>query len=1254
MSEHPEITALIVESVFGQQDGAYRFANFCNAVIVAETGGVTASLPILSEKPGADGSFDGEWNIPITGGFSNPFAEIGWNIFQFKARGIGGSGRKKAVSDLKGSLKETLEDLVVRLKEQKKPSRYTLFTNLQLGLETQSTTRGGSTLSGDRADLKASIRGESASETNIEIVDAGQLAAIVNKHPALRLTYFTPSVARSWSEKWEEEKASKNYKVSVPLVGREKELEQLSAWIADATVKVIAICGPSGMGKTRLALEATKRDEFRTTIVDIPDELERIDVQSLATSELARIVIVEDPTEGQAIRLAKQAVTTNGTKLIFTFPSEAKAPQLKLTEHESVKQMALKALDSSQSKQLLESTSTRFDSAALDWIVRQAGGVPEILLSAAELGSALRDKSGDLKERLTASYRKRITNELGRDAVGTLRLLSPLHWASVSGKQPDLPVLLDTIGKGLNVNIVSDNLKPLEQMGYLRRRGDYVSVVPPLFAAALSEDVFTTDTAGVCELFDKLADNSRKRLLERVITTDLPEQASFWNYVFENNLGNVEQVVANLDLLNYLARAIPARTGRFLESNIEVLADTLGTGEYNWKRSTFLSTLRELAYEAQSCASGMRLIQTMALREEWQKKPSSATTLFCECFVHWYYAFPLSFQYREQWIKRMLASNDPRERRLAARVVVMVTAPPRSLSAYSVHARRLGEQPTPRMWKDVWDYLEHLIEIRFELALDADDKISELAQEGFVVVFQEAHIPADRNVFVFEKFLEWQRAGKIKEDERKTRQVIHRIEKRYLESSQRPEQAEQAEKWKTVLNRLDGLRRRFDDGPFELRLKIALGRAYAHDWESTPDGKRVYGYQRRCQTLADEAVRNPELMTDAVWNLLRDHESYNAITFLCALGTVDRDATFLSRIEDGIDDERGGQHYGLYLSGIREHNPELVESRLDELVKLPDLPKNKILSGIEITGPTPGNRRRLLHLIEEESVEPFAVARMFTGGRWLQGLPALEVRRILEFISTGDSEWPKWVVDVLSVYLHPDKPLPAELFPIAEQALREVKMIDDHVEWNCERVAIGIALTDLDKAFQILADQIAKMKHSDATRQLRQNWVAFDPHGSNDFWNMLRTASPDRAYRGLLELRGKDVRGEIGLVLDLERHREILLKIAQESESNAVFLCKLISGVQEGFFLFAYGIMQLFPNDASVQSNLTSVAIYSLGYGIGDGDYSQLLKKIAVETENASTPKQFLPWLDNLTKQIDIIVKRDRMTTHDDYYLGWD
>jgi hypothetical protein len=123
-----EITAEKIEDVIGKPSESFRFANFCNAVVMAEGSASATTIPILSEKPGADGGMDGEWTIPadVSSDFKSPFGLPGWNVFQYKARSIAGDGRKRAFSNLCNDLKGALAKLIGRLPQPKECRQYSL------------------------------------------------------------------------------------------------------------------------------------------------------------------------------------------------------------------------------------------------------------------------------------------------------------------------------------------------------------------------------------------------------------------------------------------------------------------------------------------------------------------------------------------------------------------------------------------------------------------------------------------------------------------------------------------------------------------------------------------------------------------------------------------------------------------------------------------------------------------------------------------------------------------------------------------------------------------------------------------------------------------------------------------------------------------------------------------------------------------------------------------------------------------------
>jgi DNA-binding CsgD family transcriptional regulator/tetratricopeptide (TPR) repeat protein len=87
---------------------------------------------------------------------------------------------------------------------------------------------------------------------------------------------------------------------ATPFVGREQELSKLADFIADPNVRLVTILGPGGIGKTRLALEAARRE---------------LDQELLFPGGVFFISLAP-------INMAKEIVTTMATTLNFHFHDE--------------------------------------------------------------------------------------------------------------------------------------------------------------------------------------------------------------------------------------------------------------------------------------------------------------------------------------------------------------------------------------------------------------------------------------------------------------------------------------------------------------------------------------------------------------------------------------------------------------------------------------------------------------------------------------------------------------------------------------------------------------------------------------------------------------------------------------------------------------------------------------------------------------------------------------------------------------------
>ena len=243
MSSNGQIDAATIEDFFWAKSRSLRCILQCG-----NRGQGDSGYPVLSEKPGPDGSIDGEWTIK--GDIGNGLAIPGWNVFQFKARGLGGTTRRAAINGLKGALKGAAIDLAKRLKiAGVPPAQYILFTNLQLGLETPMLTANEAVLSDERNRIESAIREGATVELVVTILDAGNLAAEINANASLRFAFFAGPATVTWEEKLETKQATHSLHVSAPFVGRDSEMKELAEWIEHKDVRGLLFRGRREWGK---------------------------------------------------------------------------------------------------------------------------------------------------------------------------------------------------------------------------------------------------------------------------------------------------------------------------------------------------------------------------------------------------------------------------------------------------------------------------------------------------------------------------------------------------------------------------------------------------------------------------------------------------------------------------------------------------------------------------------------------------------------------------------------------------------------------------------------------------------------------------------------------------------------------------------------------------------------------------------------------------------------------------------------------
>ncbi|HTU97023.1 MAG TPA: BTAD domain-containing putative transcriptional regulator [Solirubrobacteraceae bacterium] len=82
------------------------------------------------------------------------------------------------------------------------------------------------------------------------------------------------------------------------LIGRERDLESLGAWVADPEVRLITLTGPGGVGKTRLLLELARRGEPDHADGAVFVRLEQLTDPALVAAEIASALGRRDGSDG--------------------------------------------------------------------------------------------------------------------------------------------------------------------------------------------------------------------------------------------------------------------------------------------------------------------------------------------------------------------------------------------------------------------------------------------------------------------------------------------------------------------------------------------------------------------------------------------------------------------------------------------------------------------------------------------------------------------------------------------------------------------------------------------------------------------------------------------------------------------------------------------------------------------------------------------------------------------------------------------
>lgn len=1246
----------IVEA-FGRPDRQWLFPRFCNAVILAETARPLPTQPNFSDSPGKDGGFDGSWTLPVDDqSCSNaaPFALPGWNAFQFKARAV-----TATPGDLISSVRGAVAELIQNSGRKGELRRYVLFTNILLQKRPEETRKLRSHINEVEAALKEGLPPEE--HVDVKVFDAVRLQTVVDCHPALRDTFFSDPLFSPWDEGHRIACEQSPYP-KLKVIGRDKELDQLRIHLADPLVKFVAVSGGSGMGKSRVVAEATRVFSSETFYVLSTRKGDFLHQRLHRYQTMPRLIlVVEDLREEDIKPLVEQLSLRENICVVATIPTEDHLSELALREQPDLKHLSLKRLDDNAAENLFKAARDDIPRRHLAWIVQEAGGNPQVLLTAARDAMETGIRRGQLKAKVAEKHLKNAERLLGQDIRRLLETLSPLSPTDITN-DAHLSAINHVFHLGTRAGDLRRKKDSLIRAGLVEAHGrnlNELTVSPPLLAAFLFEGLLSENSDRCLQLFDLLDQNGRSRLLDRLISVDASDKLSLWTHVFGEGgpFTSRDSLEKNLEFLSDLVRAAPKQTAAFLlkkSSDVVFLAsrptykskgriakylqgDTeifKRNQQIEQTRGRIRSIYRKLIHQTSSASDAMIALEHLGLTDTTfvDAPRTSFSSLFAECFVPWVVDFPLPPAARFKIVERLLSQKETSVGyTLGCQALFAISAPPHSLSGDSVERQKHEEPPPHRLlWQDLWDYQMEAFKRHIALAARIGHAQGS-ARSHLLAALHEAisRLPPDSAFPHIAKVCAKGSAGRFGLRIGKVVEVLdecHRTYSKFLSENPDATWAKSIPRYLTdIASRTAALKA----GPFISRLELALGDHSIAAYEKDLTSGR-YAYDIRLEALAREWIGHPRLTTSSVVKCLLAKNVGHSFTFLNFAGRADLKKSRWAALSHLTRNNQNARTFAAYCLGVSNHDDDYVERHLNAVSRSP-LEGAVLLQELAVLGPKLSNRKRLQKLIRQKHVTPQDVA-IIIGGFWLANLPAAEVRHIFAFVAADGTHLSNHhVVTMAAHYVHQKKRVSAQLLPSLHTiALLPVSSsTDDH--YHRDQIANAVAKTSLTKGLillQALFDAVLSHKPQDEGH----HWNPIDGPGSQrDFISYLQKYAPVKTYREILRYLGGikyRYRFHGRPTFDLEQNTDSLIRLTDRNEKNAILVINELNHTQPGYWAFVEKLVPIHSKNSAVSSALIDTLEVRSGFGHFSQRLGDAIAALQSQLKGTHINTEFRRWLE--------------------------
>ena len=1207
-----------------------RFVGLCNALVWAETKRHTGKIPLMTGRIFvADNGEDAEWiGTPRRGARrSGRFLHPGINVFQYKMRSVSDTDRPAIVKSLRQKSKKgkNLHGAIADVEERtgKTIASYILFTNVDMTIKEQES-------------LARAIR-HGREEVNVAIICAAHVAAALNDLPHLRSAYFVTEGFRTWEVAWEAHAALPISEATVDLVGRDSGLERLEGWIDDAQVRAVILTGPPTIGKTRLALEATRRRGF--------DFVEVLGRHSTLVSDLYALhgltgeilVFLDDPEPDTAQRLVREALAQPRLKLLLTVPTSDAVAAPNFGFDERVRELNLEPLSDEDAGTLVQLVGEQLDYGLETWIVQMAGGVPGILLVAASIGNDLRERSGDFITNVAFELERKVRSRLTEQQFEALQLLSCLSFIGVEGDpQSELKTICEIFAA--DPRVLLNSVGPLCATGFLRRNGSYVEVAPPLLANHLADGLNRDNAEAAGALFRRLDTAGLQRFLRRMVQLRGAAVEAFWNSLSQPSapFGSLSELVVNASLFHRCAASLPAGfAAKVADALAEAPLDTRVAISGDARRNLVWG-LQEMLLRSDTSESALCGLGELAEVEN-EDYGSNATGVFSKAFHPLQSQMPLVFTRRLAVLRSFMSPSGP-ESRILVGLKACEAALLRSFTMLLTPSS--GGQPPGTMptmtYGEIWQYQRDVLGLVKEATGDARERVRRRAKELLPAATENLVSQGTLNqaVEALEEVVSRLLDGDFEFDASDVADTLWRGKENLQNIVEgQPDLA-------PYLDRLAQARERLNAAPYPVRLRQLVGGWSFLDEEDDSAGSNFERQTARIEELSRDACAEPSPLDDGSVEWLLSGSAQRAHEFWTFLGKHDASRRWAARVGELAQDNRAAGALQSYLFGWRGEDEAGVSAWFRTLAS-GEISPRAILLGALVAEDADEAAARIARLLAAHQVEPQLVAEVILARDWLARVSDEPLLRVLAEIVGPGFERAGLVLQLMEFRFHVRPGVEPSLADFLWGCLETRPSLPyRNAEYYCDVLAARLTKRDPGRGFALLDRYLMAPFKSQVWNPV---WVG----PRHKFWDTLCEIDRARALLIALEaandnnsLLGGQLLGEI---IDPEADREVLLEFAARGGKEASIVAGTLARRPAGFWALAFALVERYPRNQSVLSKL-NWGLRGLGNVIV-GPMSSHLERCRAEVERVlaeEAPPLARSWLEESMRALDRDIETER------------